>query len=254
MRGRRSLVVAALLCALLVAAFTAANAAAAQRAYTCTKAAPVKEYTDAHCVNKTGTAFGYVLINEGAETTVLGTNERTAVATLASTPWKLKGVLAGVATEVECTAVHSHGGLTNAAASVSGTETITFTKCVVLVPFASGCQVTGGEFISNNVAFTTVGQSAGKMLFEPAPGEPQLATIGIKGCAGNMPPTNNYALTGKFKASVSGATVTTTHEETTLQGELKWGGVKAGLESATTLTMAEGKEPNFTPGEGIFLK
>ncbi len=254
MIGRNAIVSAALLSALLFSALAVASASAAQRAYTCTKAAPVKEYTDAHCTDKAGTAFGYVLINPGANTTVLATNERTAVGTLASTVWKLKGEIGGIATEVQCAAVHAHGGLTNAAESVSGTGTISFTKCTVTAPFAKGCLVSGGEFISNKVAFTTIGQSAGKLLFEPAAGEPQLATIGIKGCEKNMPPANNYAITGKFKASVSGATINTTHEEITLQGELKWGGVKAGIESSMTLTMAEGTEPNFTAGEGIFLK
>ncbi len=254
MRGCNAIVGVGLLGALLLSALSATGAAAEDRAYTCTKAAPVKEYTDAHCVAKAGSAFGYVLINQGADPTILGSDEKTAVGTMAAAVWTLRGTLTGAPTEVQCKAIEMHGTLNNAAKSVSGTGTIQFNGCTVTAPFAKNCMVVGGSFISNKVAFTTISQAAGNLRFEQAAGEPRLGTIPIKGCEGNQPPANNYSITGKFTASASGATFTTTQNDVTTQNELKWGSVKAGIESSMTMTMAEGTDPNFTAGEGIFLK
>lgn len=47
---------------------------------------------------------------------------------------KLKGALAGVVTEIQCTTVEGTGSLTNAASSATGTGTLKFSGCTVTKP------------------------------------------------------------------------------------------------------------------------
>ena len=250
MTGRKSLIGVAVLPVLLFGAFAAANASAEQRAYTCTKAAPDLEFSDAHCSNFPGADFGHVFLKEGVDTTTTASNEKTASGTTASTIFKLKGTLAGAPTEVQCTGVHGHGTLANKAEWVNGFITFEYTGCTVTAPAGKGCKVVGGAFLSNELWYTTLFQEANDLRVEPAVGT-QLATIPISGCANNKPPTNNYPVTGKFAADISTATITTTNTGIMAQDEVKWGGVKAGIDSAVTLSMAEGTTPKLTAGEAI---
>jgi len=57
-----------------------------------------------------------------------------------------------------------------------------------------------------------------------------------------VPPDGSYPVTGSLIAKTSGATLTTKHEDITTQNTLKFGGVKAGVVGAATISM-EGGEP-----------
>jgi len=68
--------------------------------------------------------------------------------------------------------------------------------------------------------------------FSPKSPATKFASVSIEGCAEGLPAEGSYSVTGSLNAEVSGATIKTTHESTTTQSTLKFGGVKAGLEGA----------------------
>jgi hypothetical protein len=177
-------------------------------------------------------------------TSVSGTNAKTASATAAATVQKLKGALSGVVTEIQCTGSSGSGSLTNAAESVSSTGVIEFSGCSVTAPAGKGCVVTGGKITTKELASTTVGQAAGKLKVSPASGT-EFATVSISSCS-IAALNNSFPITGSFVASISGATITTTHEGITTQNTLKFGGVKAGIEGATTTSMTLGDPITYT--------
>jgi hypothetical protein len=244
MIGRRSVIGLAVLCALVVSAFSAAGASAEQRAYTCTPEAPVKDYAsaDQHCVTNIGSGGGrgHILIST-AGTKVTGTNEKTASGTTTHEPWKLKGALAGVITEIQCTHLSGTGNLTNAAASVTGEGVATFTECVVNKP-SPVCEIPGGTIPTENLTATTAGQAANTVRISPKAPATKFTAIPIKNCPMGVPPDGSYPVTGSLIAKTSGATLSTKHEDITTQNTLKFGGVKAGVVGAATISM-EGGEP-----------
>lgn len=252
MMGRKSPVGIAVLCALVCSALSVASASAEQRAYTCTKSATTKEFSDAHCLSKGGSGYGHVLIPESA-TTVTITSEKTAEGTTAAAVSKLKSQLSGVPLEVQCKGLHGHGTLANAAASVTSEGVLTSTECTVTAPPGRGCVVVGGQITTNNISVTTAGQAANALRFTPGPGETRFFTLPIQGCEEEIPPSGNYPITGSFVASASGATATTTHAGITAQSTLRLGGIKTGLEGALTISIAEGSTPSVTAGEAITL-
>lgn len=250
MKRRKASFGVAVLCVLVLTALVATTAAAEQRAYTCTKSASTKEFSDAHCLSKTGAEFGHALVKEGEVTTIVATNGKTASNTTASSAWKLRGKLTLISTEVQCTGARFHGTLLNAAASVSGTGTIVATGCTVTEPAGKGCKVVGGKITTTELLVTTAGQAANKLKVSPAPGSPFFNLL-IEGCKEEMPPALSYPVGGSFVANLSGATVNTTHAELTAQGTLGIVGFKAGIESSLTISMAEGATPAVTEGEAI---
>ncbi len=240
MRNLRSILGLSVLCALAVCAFAAGNASAAQRAFTCSSTAPTKTFSDAHCNTGGGSNFGHVEIANGVATSITMTNAKTAAGTSAAEPWTLEATIAGLEVAIECTGMTGTGSLTNAAASVTGTGVLDFTGCIVESPPGHGCTISGGTIISQELRGTTVGQAAGKLKVEPAVGT-LLANITIDNC--DIPPLNNtFSLTGSVVADVSGATATTTTAGVTAQNTLRFGGVNAGLKSATTINMSGGGE------------
>jgi hypothetical protein len=241
MSGRKSVIGLAALFALVLCAFAAANASAAQRAWTC---APTGSgYSDAHCVTATGTGFSAVEIANGTATKITGTNAKTASGTTAAEVSKLKGTISGLETEVQCTGLNGSGELTNAAESVSGTGTINYTTCTVTKPAGRECKVKNGTVTTNLLKATTVGQAANKLKFEPNTGT-EFAKVPIEGCLNNKPPAAEYPVSGSLIANTSGATTTTTHAEITTQGTLTFGGNASGIEGALTISM-EGGNPIF---------
>lgn len=250
MSGRKSILGVLLLSAFIVSAVAVSGASAEQRVYTCTESV-THQFSDSHCVtpNPAG-GFGHSLITPGVETTITETNEKTAGSTTAGTITKIRGQAAGVVVEVQCTKVHGHGTMFNGASSATSNTIKTFSGCTVTAPAGKGCEVTGGTFTTKALKSTTAGQAAGKLRVEPAEGT-QIATIPIKGCAGEVPPASNYPLTGKYTVDLSGATMSKTHAGCTTQNELKFAGVKAGVEGSLTMSMAEGSTPNLTAGYAI---
>jgi hypothetical protein len=241
MIGRKSVIGLAVLCALAFSAIAATSAFAAPgRAFECAPGGT--QFSDAHC-KTAGSGFGHVAIANGTATKITGTNAKTAGSTTAAEVSKLKGKIAGIATEVQCTGLSGSGELTNAAGSVSGSGQITYTGCTVTAPAGRGCVVTGGEIKTKPLAATTAGLTNNNELkFEPGPGETEFASIPIGSCLENSPPSGNYPVAGSLIATTTGATTTTTHAGITGQKTLTFGGNAAGLEGALTISM-EGGNP-----------
>jgi hypothetical protein len=257
MIGRKSVIGIAVLCAFAFSAIAAATAAAEQQAYTCSSSAATKSFSDAHCKpGSTGTAFGHTFIANGTVTTITGSNAKTAFSTEAAQGTILKGQLSGVATSLQCTGLTFHGTLTNSAGpptSVTGTGIIKYMGCTITAPVGKSCIIGGGGTIeTTELTATTLGAAASTLKFAPASGT-KFASIPIEGCNENVPPNANWPLTGAFTASISGATITTTHAGTTTQNTLKFAGTKAGIEGALTISMAEGSTPTVTAGQAITL-
>jgi hypothetical protein len=241
MMGRKSVIGLAVLCALAFAAITAASASAAPgRAWTCKKVGPGNPFNDEHCINGTGGEYKHEEIPNGLpKTTIVGTNAKTASGTTAAEVSKLKGHIAGIATEVQCTGVSGTGELENSAGSVSGSGEITYSGCTVTLPAGRECVVTGGEVKTKPLAATTAGlTNPNELEFKMAPGETEFATIPIKGCKENSPPAGSYPVAGSLIATTSGATTTTVHNTITTQGNLTFGGNAAGLQGALTISMS----------------
>jgi hypothetical protein len=238
MIGRRSVIGVVMALALAFAAFAAANASAEQRAFACETGGA--EFSDAHCLNTGGTLSRKLTLIPGENVAITATSEKTASETTASTPSQLSGTLAGVATELECTLVKSVAGtgkLTNAASSVSGSGKLTYTGCVVLKPAGKGCKVNNGTVNTEELKATTVGQAANKLKFEMV--GTKFANVEIKECT-TTALNNTFPVTGSLVANTSGATTTTNKAEIETQNTLKFGGNKAGLGGAITISSEKG--------------
>jgi hypothetical protein len=236
MIGRSSVIGVVMALALAIAAFAAANASAEQRAWTCGSGIG---FADAHCLipNTVSGPFAEIEIPPSVATAISATNAKTASETTASTPSQLSGTLAGVATELECTGVSGTGSLTNAASSVTGTGKLTYTGCVVLKPAGKGCKVTGGTVKTEELKATTVGQAANKLKFEMV--GTKFANVEIKECS-TTALNNTFPVTGSLIANTNGATTTTAKAEIETQNTLKFGGNKAGLGGAITISDSAG--------------
>ena len=255
MIGRRSVIGIAVLCALALCAFSATSASAFETAFTCAPntTTGAEQFSDAHCVNgATGNVgFKHVEIAEGSTTNITGTNAKTASGTTAAATAKLEGTLAGVETAIVCTTVANSGTVflsnqKDAAGGmyVSGDGKVLFSGCTVTKPPSQGCVVTGGSITTNALTATTEGQAAKKVQFKPKSGT-TFASIPISGCTTSAL-NNTFPVTGSLIASASGATLTTTHAEITTQNTLKFGGNKAGLEGALTISMEGGNPITLT--------
>jgi hypothetical protein len=238
MRVRHSVIGIALLCALLVGAYTTTAAMGAPgRAFTCAPGGT--EFSDAHCLTA-GTGFGHVSIANGTNTQVTGTNSKTASGTTASTPFKLKGKIAGVATEIQCIEHEEVTILINSPTFVTFSTTTTLRSCSVTLPAGRECVVTGGKITSNELMASTEGlTNSNEVKTEPSSGT-ELFGVPISGCKNNSPPSATYPVDGSFISTASGATLSTTHAGITTQGTLTFGGNPAGTEGAVTLSMKEG--------------
>jgi cell division septation protein DedD len=232
----------AVLCVLAAVALSAvgmATASAAQRADVCVDV-ELGLFKDAHCT--TGVARGTYekqnKITNGVATPITGTNEKTASETSAAAPSKLNGTLAGVETEVACSSVSGTGSLTNSATSVSGTGTITYSGCAVTKPSGQGCAVTGGTITTETLAATTESLSTNEVKFKPNSGT-KFASVPISGCS-TTSLNNTFPVTGSLIATATGATLTTTKVGIEGQNTLKFGGNKAGLDGALTISDSEG--------------
>lgn len=237
MIGYKSLLAVCMLCALVLSAFGAANAAAEPRAYLCYEGASTKDFSDAHCLNKATppSKFGHGFIGEPSASVGV-TNGDTASGTTASTPATLRSTIAGVEVEVRCTTAGGMGLLTNEETYVKASGTIEYTSCTVAKPAGKGCAVKGGAITTNELALSNLGQGAGSIKLSPVSGT-EFASVVIEKCS--VEPLNGtFPVAGSLIATMTGATVTTSEAGLTAQGTLKLGGSKAGLESALTVKKA----------------
>jgi hypothetical protein len=254
MIGRKSIIALVALCALVVSAVSVASASAGATAYTCSKEAAVKDKVGAHCLESGGEKlWGHVAFT-GA-TAITGTNAETApnekgeTTKLPSTSI-LAGSLSGVATELQCGGLSGEGTMENKTIETSpgvftmvahGTGILNYTTCAVTKPAGKGCKVKESKVTTNSL--TAISEGPGTLAFKPAAGE-TFASITIEGCSvGAL--NNTFPVTGSLKGTVTGATTTTTEEGVTGQGNLKFGGNKAGLGGSLTI-----KGPN---GNGLVL-
>jgi hypothetical protein len=238
MMGRKSVIGLAVLCALVFSAISATSAFAGGRAFTCAPGGT--QFSDAHCLTA-GTGFGHEEIANNKETFVTVTNERTASGTTAAEVSKLKGKIAGIATEVQCTGVSGEGELFNRAAFVEGTGELTYTGCTVTLPAGRECIVPGGTVTTEELFATTEGLGANEIEVEPVV-PPVLAVVPIAGCKAGLPPPCACKVEGSLIATTSGATATTIHATITAQKTLTLAGNAAGLQGALTISM-EGGNP-----------
>lgn len=233
MNQRKTVLGLAAICALALSAFAVPSAFAAEEAYECSDEAAALDLSGAHCLEGATEDYGHVKITEPISIDL--TNERTASGTTASAVSKLRGAVSGVLIEIQCETVGGSGELENSAGAATGYGTIEYGGCRVTQPAGKGCEVTGGTVTTKTLEGTTTGQAAGKLLFSPAGEGTEIATLPFKGCS--IPAlNNNFPVTGSLVAETSGATTTTTHAGVTTQNALKFGGVKAGIEGAITVT------------------
>jgi len=228
----------AALCALALSAFAAASASAkGLTAVTCVKGKGV--LNGPHCLGTSGGEYGHVALGEGIETTGITTNANTAAETTAARKSILKGTLSGVASEIECTGVTGSGTSSNKKNAggkmyAHAEGTLTYTGCKMLKP--AGCTV-AIELSTNKLTLTTSGIQTAEpphtALVKPA-GETPFFELTLHNCT-NEALNQTYPITGSLKMKISGATLTALHEDITKQNTLKFGGQKAGIDSALTM-------------------
>jgi hypothetical protein len=264
MNGRRAVVGLCMLCALLVSAFAAQSASASKgtTAFTCTESAEVKNRFGAHCLEAgTPKNFGHVAIAQDTTTPIEGTAENTGTNTVGAKPTKLKMTIAGVATELEATALHGEGWMENKVHAepkgehyaIAHGDSITYTKVKVVKPAELGCKVytsnedtTKGE---EGVVHTTPlkGTTTGEQRETPEPKhnvkiEPTteggaFAHFVIAYCKAPVEALNGpYTVSGSVTCGVNGATIDCVHNTITTANTLKVNGsIKAGIEGSLTL-------------------
>jgi hypothetical protein len=232
MNRRKSVVALAVLCALAISAVSVASASATS-AFTCVNTGTA--FRGAHCLT-TGTAsqtWSHTAITSNP-TTITGTNANTATETTTAAVSILKGKLAGLETELQCTEVAQAAGtntLENTEGKVKGTGAITYSKCTVLKPAGKSCLV-GNEKMVTTEKLKAETLSATELKFAPNTGT-TFANIVIEGCT-VAALNNTFPVTGSLIGTVSGATTTTTHAGVTAQGTVFFGGNPAGLDGGLT--------------------
>lgn len=247
-RAKSVLGIAVLFALALSAVGVSSASAKGITAYTCVKDANGDRF-GAHCLTSGTEKYKHVEIpptteKETNQTTITATNANTKEETKASSSATLKGALSGVETEVTCAEVHGEGVLenkTNASKEmyIHAEGKLHYTKCEVKAPAGKGCKVNEETITTEQITGTSEGQqthepATGIHTFKIKPAEgTTFAKIKIENCSiGAL--NNTFPVTGSLNAKTSGATLTATHTDITAQNELKFGGVKAGLEGALT--------------------
>jgi hypothetical protein len=217
------------------------SASADTTAVTCNPATGGGGFSDSHCVNKVtdGATFIHQGFPENTSSPITIVN-----AGMAAT---IKSNIGGLEISVACTTASGSGILnTQGGAEMYsfGTAGITFSGCTV--ENTVGCTVSGGTVTTKPLVFTTKGQGMGVKFAPETPSV--LAEIVIDGCPAPITGLNGtWPLTGSVVLTPHGATLTSEHTETTIQGTLIWFGThKAGLASSLTLKGPSGAGVAFT--------
>jgi hypothetical protein len=244
MSARRAVLALAMMSALIASAISVSSASAATSgttAFTCTKSAVKKPFTDEHCLNRPGgeQTFGHVAIAEGTETAIVGSNEKTASSTTAAFAPVLNGTIGGIAVEIKCTTVSSTGNLKNQLLGeehhITGTGiVITYTGCTMPVPVGQECKIVGGTIKTNSLKATS---NASGIVFEPTTAGTAFTTINTEGCK-TASLNGSFPVTGTVTAIPNGATLEVTKASS--EATLKFAGQKATLQQIETLRMKEG--------------
>lgn len=256
MTGRRAIVGLCMLCALVFSAIAAQSASAASNgltAFTCKAVTPNIEKTEGfskeHCTEAdkvtTKANFEHFAIAEETTTQITGGNTTTGGAKENAI---LKSTQAGVKEALEAKTVEKKPGTeawmknrkdpTTGEHYIEGEGILTYTEVEVTEPAGKGCKVFESEGVNEKMVSTkklkatSKGQGMG-LKFEPAEGT-VFSEFVISGCS--VAALNGvYKAEGSLVANVNGATLTTTEEEVTTQGNLKLRGQKAGLGGVLTI-------------------
>lgn len=232
---RRFLVALALLCAIVTSSVSVAGASATE-AVECSSSASKLDKFGAHCLpvpeGKTAN-FGHVGLSAGSHE-ITATNANTASETTAAAVSLLAGVISGVSIEIQCTGVSGTGSMQNVGGQASGTGVLTYSGCTINKPAGKGCVVNGNSITTNSIAAESEGASTLKL--KPASGE-LFASIQFEKCS--VEALNRiFPVSGTMKATVTGATVTSTEAGVTEQNTLKLAGNKAAIGGALTIKSA----------------
>jgi hypothetical protein len=245
MSARRAVLALAMMSALIASAISVSSASAATSgttAFTCTKQAPKKPFSDEHCLTRPGgtaNTFGHVAIAEGTETAITGSNAKTANSTTAAAPAVLNLFWSTIPEEVKCTGVTSTGTLRNQLLGkdhhIAGTGiVITYTGCTMPLPAGQDCEIVGGTIKTNSLKATSNGSG---VVFEPATAGTAFVNINTTHCK-NTALNGSFPITGTVTAIPNGATLEVT--KATSESTLKFAGGNAILQQIVTLRMKEG--------------
>jgi hypothetical protein len=221
----------------------AGSASADTTAVTCEAGIVMGGFSDSHCVNEV--PFGNYFHKSFPERT------NTAISVVnAGTAATVKANVMGVEVAIVCETA-SGSGILNTAGSGSTMYSeayevkITFGNCSVESP-VTGCEVSGGTVTTKPLVFTTKGQGMGVKVAPESPSV--LAEITIVNCPPQASVFNGtWPLKGSVVLTPHGATLTSGHTETTVQGTLTWfGPYKAGLTSNLTFKASNGSGLAFT--------
>ncbi|HET7443685.1 MAG TPA: hypothetical protein VFJ57_03415, partial [Solirubrobacterales bacterium] len=245
MNKRKAAIGIAVLFALGLSAFAAASASATGlTAYTCVTD-PSGPLLGDHCLTAaqggSGGASKHVEIAQNETTTGTWTNAKTASGTTAAQSAIVHGSLAGVATEITCSEVHSEGTFENRK-NASGEHyfhyegQVHFTGCVVKKPAEKGCKISGETITTVPMTFTSEGVAQPDHRTSTRPKEgTKITEIKIEGCS-IAALNNTFPLSGSVSSKLSGATARVIGVDSTGENTLKFGGVKAGLDMVLTPT------------------
>jgi hypothetical protein len=271
MTARRAIIGLCMISALIASAIAAPGAGALEvkgtTAFTCVKVieAPGTEgFSKEHCKPEdavtTNAKFQHVAIAEGTATEITGSNEKTNIETEVA---KLKETIAGVATELQATAVHGEGTFENLLDTEEGAHfhehyahaegTLTYTGVTVTKPAGKGCKVwtdnggvKGEEGVvhTNLLTGTTTGQGHSVTI---TPKEGNVFATFIVECTTKVPAIEGtWKIEGKVTGVPNGATINFTHGEVTEKETLIGKGAKAGIEGTLTI---KGRDPKIS-GDG----
>jgi hypothetical protein len=225
----------------LASGIAAGSASADTTAVTCEAGLSVGGFSDSHCVNETiyGNFFHKSFTpNTSSPITIVN-------AGMAAT---IKANVSGLEVSVECTTASGSGILNTVGGPPMYSEAyevkITFGGCTV--ESTTGCTVSGGTVTTKPLTLTTKGQEMG-VKASPELGS-VLAEITIDNCPASIAGLNGtWPLKGSVVLTPHGATLTSEHTPTTIQGTLLWFGMhKAGLTSNLTLKGPTGAGLAFT--------
>jgi hypothetical protein len=249
-----------MLSALLASAFAAQSANAVTKgttAFTCSKAAPVKDFAKEHC--KAGDAgtkeYGHIAIAENTKTEVTVSNTKVGPATNNTSVLSLKATVAGsvihlTASEATATGTVQNRKEPNGEHYVFAETTTTYSgvKEELLGCTVSGITAPGGkEMVSTTPLVTTTAGKGDVGTLRPAAGS-LFTEFELTGCIiGPM----NLKVFGSITCKPDGATVNCNHEEATAAKSLRLQnattGPVAGVEVSTTFKGRANSGEPYTP-------
>jgi len=245
MNGRRAIVGLCMLCALLISAFAAQSAVAANgtTGFTCKDNGGTTFFTDAHCTTGVNGKYEHVAIAQDLTTEVEITNAKTNAGTTGPSNSGLHATVGGTEFELVSTTVTGTGSCTNKLDEPSKEHYIHCENAKLVYTGITeaklGCGVEGlpggvGKIETKELTATTTGKGD-SVVFSPLAPATLFAEFKLTGCA----VANTYKVVGSVTCKPEGATINCSRTETTTAGALRLGsaiGPKAGLNGKVTIS------------------